>query len=71
MIADRCVVADHPRHTAERLVIDPRHYDGPATPTVAPPTPLGRLGRRLQELAMMPVERRPLDLHAALAEAAR
>jgi hypothetical protein len=52
-------------------VIDPRHYDGPATPTVAPPTPLGRLGRRLQDLAMMPVERRPLDLYAALAEAAR
>jgi len=71
VIVDHCVVADHPRHTAERLVIDPRHYDGPATPTVAPPTPLGRLGRRLQELAMMPVERRPLDLYAALAEAAR
>jgi hypothetical protein len=42
-----------------------------ATPTVLPPTPLGRLGRRLQELACLPVERRPIDLYAALAEVAR
>jgi hypothetical protein len=29
------------------------------------------MGRRLQELAAMPVQHRPLDLYAALAEAAR
>jgi hypothetical protein len=29
------------------------------------------MGRRLQEICAMPVERRPLDLYAALAEVAR
>jgi len=71
ILADRAVVAEHPRQTARRLVIDPAHYEGMATPTVLPPTPLGRLGRRLQELACLPVERRPIDLYAALAEVAR
>ena len=37
---------------------------------LAPP-PLGRMGRRLQEIAPLPVEARPLDLYAALAEVAR
>jgi hypothetical protein len=38
---------------------------------VTAPIPLGRLGLRLQELATLPVERRPIDLYAALAEVAR
>jgi hypothetical protein len=29
------------------------------------------MGRRLQEIAAQPVEQRPIDLYAALAEAAR
>jgi hypothetical protein len=33
--------------------------------------PLGRFGRRLQEIASMPPTQRPLDLYAALAEVAR
>ena len=32
---------------------------------------LGRLGRRLQEIYELPVAERPMDLYAALAEAAR
>lgn len=52
-------------------MIDPAHYEGRSTPAVIAPTPLGRLGRRLQELAEIPVEQRPIDLYAALAEAAR
>lgn len=71
ILADRVLVAEHPRRTARRLVIDPAHYDGEATARILPPTPLGRLGRRLQELAYLPVERRPIDLYAALAEVAR
>lgn len=70
-LADQQVIARHPRHTGQRLLIDPAHYEGPATDTVQPPTPLGRMGRRLQELAAMPVQQRPLDLYAALAEVAR
>ena len=38
---------------------------------VLPPKPLGRMARKLQEIASLPVERRPVDLYAALAEVAR
>jgi hypothetical protein len=65
------VVAEHPRHSRQRLLVDPAHYDGPGDDRVAPPVPLGKLGRRLQEIVSQPVEQRPLDLYAALAEVAR
>jgi hypothetical protein len=53
------------------VLIDPRCYEGEATERVLPPPPLGRMGRRLAEIAALPVEQRPLDLYAALAEVAR
>ncbi|HEX2066206.1 MAG TPA: IS21 family transposase [Candidatus Thermoplasmatota archaeon] len=65
------VVAEHPRHTPQRLLLDPSHYDGAGDERVAAPQPLGRMGRRLQEILEMPVEKRPLDLYAALAEVSR
>jgi len=63
------LVADHPRGTAQRIVLESAHYDGPGTREIQPPTPLGKLGQRLQALADLPVEHRPIDLYAALAEA--
>jgi transposase len=71
VLAEAAVVAVHTRHTKELLVIDPAHYEGEASEHVLPPTPLGRMGRRLQEIALMPPEQRPLDIYAALAEVAR
>jgi transposase len=68
---DGRVVAEHPRQGRERIVIDPRHYEGAATKDVLPPLPLGRMGRRLQSIAEMEPQKRPLDLYAALAEVAR
>ena len=65
------VVAVHGRHTAERLVIDPRHFEGESPPEVLAPLPLGRMGRRLAEIAAQVPEQRPVDLYAALAEVAR
>jgi hypothetical protein len=65
------VAAEHPRHTQRRLLIDPPRYDGPGDERVAEPTPLGRMARKLQETMEAPVELRPLDLYAALAEVAR
>jgi transposase len=65
------VVARHPRGTERRLLIDQRHYDGPDTARVIAPPPLGRMGARMQELAVAPVARRSLDLSAALAAVAR
>jgi transposase len=65
------VVAEHPRHSRARLVLEPSHYEGPGDERVAPPVPLGQMGQRLQEIIQQPVEQRPLDLYAALAEVAR
>jgi transposase len=65
------IVISYPRHTPERILIDPRCYEGPGTAQVIPPKPLGRMARKLQEIASLPVERRPVDLYAALAEVAR
>ena len=59
------------RHTLERILIEPACYEGPGTTEVLPPKPLGRMARKLQEIASLPVERRPMDLYAALAEVAR
>ncbi len=71
LLAEGRVVQQYARGTAERILIDPACYEGPATERVLPPPPLGRMGRRLQELAALPVEARPLDLYAAVAEVAR
>jgi hypothetical protein len=71
VLHDGRVVAEHPRASRERIVLDPAHYEGPGDERVAPPVPLGRMGRRLQEIVMQPVEQRPIDLYAALAGVAR
>ena len=71
VLAGGDVVAIHPRHTQERLLIDPRHFEGASTPEVVAPLPLGRMGRRLAEIAALVPQQRPLDLYAALAEVAR
>jgi transposase len=65
------VLARHPRHTEARLVIDNRHFDGTATDRVLPPPPLGRMGLRLQQIAAMEPQKRPINIYAALAEVAR
>lgn len=65
------VLVEYPRGTAERVLIDPACYEGPGTKEVLAPPPLGRMGRRAQEIAAMEVEERPIDLYAAFAEVAR
>lgn len=69
--SDGRVIAEHARHGRERIVIEPRHYEGEATSDVLPPLPLGRMGRRLQEIAEMSPQTRPIDLYVALAGVAR
>jgi len=68
---DGHVVAQHPRRSEQRLLLEPAHYEGPGTERVAAPVPLGKMGQRLQEILAQPVEQRPVDLYAALAEVAR
>jgi transposase len=71
VLHDGRVVAEHPRHSRQRLLLDPTHYEGPGDDRVMAPVPLGKMGQRLQEIIQQPVEQRPLDLYAALAEVAR
>jgi len=71
VIHDDVIVAEWPRGTQERLLIDPSHYEGSSTDRVMAPAPLGKMGRRMQEILETEVEMRPIDLYAALAEVAR
>ena len=65
------ILRKYPRGTDERLLIDPTCYEGDATDTVAAPRPLGRMSRRLNEIASTGVPFRSIDIYAQLAEVAR
>jgi transposase len=69
--AGGAIVAEHPRGSRERILIDPAHYEADPDALVGAPMPLGRMGRRLQEIAALCPQQRPVDLYAALAEVAR
>ena len=71
VLAEGRVVARHARGTAQRVLIDQAHFEGDVQGDVLPPVPLGKMGRRLAEIAAMEPQRRPIDLCAALAEVAR
>ena len=64
------VIAEHPRGTDRLILRDEAHYEGEDTGRVRAPIPLGRMGRRLQEIAAAQVQHRSLDLYARLAEVA-
>lgn len=70
-LADGQVVAEHPRHTDRRILLEPAHYDGPGDDRVAAPVPLGRMGRRLAEIAAITPDARSVDFYAGLAEVSR
>ena len=71
MWADGAVIAAHPRHTRSRLLIEPSHYEGPGDDRVEAPVPLGKMGRRVAEIAAMVPEQRSVDWYAELAGVAR
>ena len=71
IVADGGVVQEHPRGSVELLLLDPKNYLEDPSAECPRPLPLGRMGSRLQEIYEMPVESRPIDLYAALAEVAR
>ena len=71
ILSDGRVLREYPRHTEQRVLIDRTCYEGDATDEILPPVPLGKMGRKLVEIAEMSPEKRPVDLYAALAEVAR
>jgi len=69
--AEGRAIARHARGTARRLVLDPRHYEGPSTPTVRAPTPLGRRARlQLAGLPAPATVARPLSAYLQLVQEA-
>jgi hypothetical protein len=62
------IVKQYPRGTEELLLLDSDCYEGDATDLVQRPRPLGKVSRRLQELASQPIPSRSIDLYAALAD---
>ena len=71
MLKDCAVIAEHPRGTDMLILRNEAHYEGEDTERIRAPMPLGRMGRRLQEIAAAKVQHRSLDLYARLAEVAR
>lgn len=71
ILADGQIVREYPRGTEARLLIDVSCYEGKSTDRVLAPPPLGKMGKKLQELVEQPVEQRPMSLYEALAEVAR
>lgn len=71
IVADGRVIREYERRTQERLLIHPEDYEEDPAADCPRPLPLGRMGAKLQEIYEMPVEARPIDLYAALAEVAR
>jgi hypothetical protein len=53
------------------ILRDEAHYEGEDTERVRAPMPLGRMGRRLAEIAASNVQHRSLDLYARLIKAGR
>jgi len=68
---DGSIVQQYPRKTEESLLIDPACYEGNSTDHVSAPRPLGKMARKLAELAALPVQQRSIDIYAAVAEVAR
>lgn len=71
IVAGGTEVARHPRRTVRRLLLDPAHSEGPDTPTVRAPVPLGHRARlQLAGLPATAVIARPLDAYVALVQEA-
>ncbi|MCK7474248.1 MAG: IS21 family transposase [Rhodopseudomonas palustris] len=62
------LVGDHPRATESRLILDPDHYERDPRVEGPFPTPLGKMARKMRELSVSEVERRPVDYYEALVE---
>lgn len=65
------ILRQYPRGTKERLIVDPTCYEGESTDEVAAPRPLGRMARKLAEVAATPVQLRSIEIYAQLAEVAQ
>jgi len=68
---DGQIIKQYPRKTEQLLFVDPACYEGSSTERVAAPRPLGKMARKLDEIAAMSVQQRSIDIYARVAEVAR
>ena len=68
---DGQVVKKYPRKTEQLLLVDPDCYEGQATLRLTTPRPLGKMARKLEEIAAMPVQQRSIDIYTQVAEVTR
>lgn len=71
ILAANTLLVEYERGTPERLLLRPEFYDVDSTTRVCAPPPLGKMGRRLMELASEPVQYRSAEIYARVAEVAR
>lgn len=71
ILAEGKVIRQYPRKSKERVLFYAEDYDEDLTADCPRPLPLGKMGTRIQQIFDTPVEERPIDLYAALAEVAR
>lgn len=65
------ILVTYPRGTEKLILMEQRCYEGESTDRVMAPKPLGRMARKILELAESPVQLRSADYYAELAEVAR
>lgn len=68
---DGQIIKQYPRNTVQLLFVDSDCYDGGATERVHAPRPLGKMARKLDQIAAQPVQLRSIEIYAQLAEVAR
>jgi transposase len=68
---DGKILRQYPRNTEQLLFVDPACYEGDATAHIAAPRPLGKMARKLDAIAALPVQQRSIDIYALVAEVAR
>jgi len=64
-------VKQYPRKTEQLLFVDPACYEGAPPLSLTAPRPLGKMARKLDEIAAMSVQQRSIDIYAQVAEVAR
>lgn len=66
--SDGQIVKQYPRKTEQLLFVDAACYSGPSTDEVTAPQRLGRVARKLDEVAALPVQLRSIEIYAQLSE---
>lgn len=71
IFCDGVMIKEWERGSERRLLVDSACYEGEGDERVMAPVPLGKMAKKLQEIADRPVQLRSIDIYAELAEVAQ